>query len=61
MVLTWYSVWYSIFGRPRKNINTISFVTSYIETRVSIKIWLFVNSWGGILLDAAPLLRLMGF
>lgn len=35
MVLPWYSVWYSIFGRPRKNINIISFVTSYIETQVS--------------------------
>ena len=35
MVLPWYSVWYSIFGSPRKNINIISFVTSYIETQVS--------------------------
>lgn len=35
MVLPWYAVWYSIFGSPRKNINIISFVTSYIETQVS--------------------------
>lgn len=27
--------WYSVFGNPRKNINIISFVTSYIETQVS--------------------------
>ena len=27
--------WHSLFGRPRKNINIISFVTSYIETQVS--------------------------
>ena len=40
MVLPWYSVcysvWYSVFGNPRKNINIISFVTSCIETQVSI-------------------------
>lgn len=27
--------WHSLFGRPRKNINIISFVTSYIEPQIS--------------------------